>query len=52
MMRAMREKVEGYRTGALMRLPGMVDPAACEAALGEHGGFWGPFAADAAAGTP
>lgn len=42
-MRAMRDKIESYRVGALMRVPGPPQLAACRAALGEHRGYWGPF---------
>jgi|EP01043_Picozoa_sp_COSAG02_P002251 arylsulfatase A-like enzyme len=42
-MRLMRQKVEEYRAGALMRIPGPPQPAACAAAMGEHRGYWGPF---------
>lgn len=50
-MRLMREKVQGYRAGALMRVPGPPQPAACDAALGEHRGYWGPFSKRAAGKT-
>ena len=42
-MQIMRAKVEEYRAGALMRVPGPPQPMACEAALAKHQGYWGPF---------
>ena len=37
------KKVTAYESTAFNPHRGPVDPAACEKALGEYGGFWGPF---------
>lgn len=40
---AMRGRLEELLPSAFNPHRGVVDLAACEAALGEHSGFWGPF---------
>ena len=40
---ALRAKVEAYETSAFNPKRGKINPAACDKALGQYGGFWGPF---------
>lgn len=40
---AMRTKLMGYEATAFNPHRGVDDPAACEMAEGQYGGFWGPF---------
>jgi len=42
-LRQLYAKLEKYETTAFNPNRGGVNPAACQHALTEYGGFWGPF---------
>lgn len=42
-LQQMRTKLEAYETTAFNPHRGTLNPNACKKALGEYGGFWGPF---------
>jgi arylsulfatase B len=42
-MAHMHDRVAEYRATALLRLPGVREPAACDVAMGRYGGFYGPW---------
>lgn len=45
-LQAMHARLREMRASALVVEPGAIDEGACEVALGQYGGFWGPFAHD------